>query len=485
MRIAVGFLAVMASWILLAQSSSAQFEGAVWDTLTADTLRDGLTPQALACTQYQLHLAFAKARPQGGWDIHYRFLDMQAGWAPDRVVESSRPCFRPVIAARWVNGPRMVIVWEADNDIYGAAFDDPFGQFDIINVSNSSDDDMSPSVAIDEAGFIHGAWIKHIGDEYKIAYCVDNTDSMFIDIIEDSYLGEFGGGAQPLIVIEGLTPHIFYRGINDIGYHIHHAYPNWPDTTWTVEFLGTGNSDDYTASAVVDTSGDIHLAISGNEGWGMPGHIYYMRRNHQSGEWSPLQLVSGNNSVADGSLGLTQDGSVYIASCGVSGNFYTGEIFLSDNSQGSFQTRLLRTYQDGTQPVLTFMSGQYGAIALQAIIGGLETRNFEIIYYGPAPSSAEDLNPLPQSPVICYNYPNPFNSSTVIMVQGRIRPDAGMDIYDLAGRQVRTISAREGSRHVHYFIWNGESDNGAICPSGVYFYRLGASNVTGRMVMMK
>ena len=70
-----------AACILLIQGLSVpvsgQFNNAVWDTLTTDTLQDALTSQSLAVNGYEeFHLTYGKARPGGGWSIYYRFVDV-------------------------------------------------------------------------------------------------------------------------------------------------------------------------------------------------------------------------------------------------------------------------------------------------------------------------------------------------------------------------------------------------------------------------
>ena len=67
-------------------------------------------------------------------------------------------------------------------------------------------------------------------------------------------------------------------------------------------------------------------------------------------------------------------------------------------------------------------------------------------------------------------YPNPFNSTTRIIVNtpkvpGSIRQP--LYIYDITGRRVKTFSINTAK--TTQIIWNGENDYGTIMPSGVYF----------------
>jgi C1A family cysteine protease len=87
-----------------------------------------------------------------------------------------------------------------------------------------------------------------------------------------------------------------------------------------------------------------------------------------------------------------------------------------------------------------------------------------------------------------YNYPNPFNPATAISYTvpsggGHVR----LTIYDLAGRQVRTLVDRLEGAGRQVATWQGRDDAGRELGSGVYFYRLeiGDFRVQRKMVMLK
>jgi len=48
-------------------------------------------------------------------------------------------------------------------------------------------------------------------------------------------------------------------------------------------------------------------------------------------------------------------------------------------------------------------------------------------------------------------------------------------VYDLMGREVRQLVAKEQSAGQHSAIWNGTDRSGAAVARGVYFVRLDAS----------
>ncbi len=89
---------------------------------------------------------------------------------------------------------------------------------------------------------------------------------------------------------------------------------------------------------------------------------------------------------------------------------------------------------------------------------------------------------LPRSFELGQNYPNPFNPSTVISYQLPISSEVRLVIYDMLGREVATLvnGRQEAGRYSVSF-------NAASLSSGVYFYRLQASNFveTRKMMLVK
>jgi hypothetical protein len=85
------------------------------------------------------------------------------------------------------------------------------------------------------------------------------------------------------------------------------------------------------------------------------------------------------------------------------------------------------------------------------------------------------------------NAPNPLSNRTLIRFD---LPQAGhvrLDVFDVAGRRVRSL-VREDREVGRYAVpWNGLDDNGRRVPSGIYLYRLLAGEFadTRRMVLIR
>jgi len=463
--------------------ASGQFENAVWDTLTADTLQDAVTLKSIAVNGYEeFHLAYAKQRPGTGWDIYYRFVDIYGYMYPERVAESDMPCFHPAVASRYSdNDYDIMIVFESGEDIWGCINHDRFEPWVFTNVTNSPDPDLSPSIAFD-SNCAHGAWITRINSEYKIAYFKGCGDSTSIQIINGSDLGPYGAGAEPFITAHGDEPHIFYRGVNGVNYHIHHTYKVHPDSDWTIEYVMTPNVDDYTASAAVNIVGDIYLAISGNGGFGFPGRVYFTYRDHDTGLWSTPQLSTGSYSATNASIALGFGNSAFIASCGVSGNIYDGNVYLSSDTSGLFETRLLGSYTSVRQAVVANIISEFGVVIFDAPIGGNQERDVELVYYGPYIPTAGIDRTVPTASRLSFCYPNPFNAQTVINYSLPEESRISITVYNINGRKLETLLDDISPAGEHSIRWDASA-----YPSGVYFARLKffdkCENI--RMVLLK
>jgi hypothetical protein len=72
------------------------------------------------------------------------------------------------------------------------------------------------------------------------------------------------------------------------------------------------------------------------------------------------------------------------------------------------------------------------------------------------------------------NYPNPFNSETVIRYQIPGNRSVQLAVYDLQGRQLRTLIHGNPDAGIHTVHWDGRDGEGRPMPSGVYVIRMQA-----------
>ncbi|MCA9757493.1 MAG: T9SS type A sorting domain-containing protein [Candidatus Eisenbacteria bacterium] len=70
--------------------------------------------------------------------------------------------------------------------------------------------------------------------------------------------------------------------------------------------------------------------------------------------------------------------------------------------------------------------------------------------------------------------PNPFATTTDIHFQLAQEADVRLEIFDVAGRLVRTVFSGRVAAGEHAVTWDGRMDSGASAGSGIYLYRLQA-----------
>jgi hypothetical protein len=89
---------------------------------------------------------------------------------------------------------------------------------------------------------------------------------------------------------------------------------------------------------------------------------------------------------------------------------------------------------------------------------------------------------VPRSFTLLRNYPNPFNSSTLISFDLRNKSDIDLAVYDLLGREVTTLASGPMEAGSHSVTWNA-----AGFASGVYLCRLriGERSTATRMMLVK
>lgn len=84
-------------------------------------------------------------------------------------------------------------------------------------------------------------------------------------------------------------------------------------------------------------------------------------------------------------------------------------------------------------------------------------------------------------------YPNPFNPTTTIAFDLEKNNAISVDIFNISGQRVRRLAQGYYSAGSHNLVWNGESDNNQILPSGVYVIKINLGNrvLTKKVTMMK
>jgi hypothetical protein len=110
-------------------------------------------------------------------------------------------------------------------------------------------------------------------------------------------------------------------------------------------------------------------------------------------------------------------------------------------------------------------------------------------YFGESPSDpGTGVVDVASRNELSHAFPNPFNPVTQISYSVKDAGPVLIEVYNVAGRVVRTLLDSElDSGASGYVVWDGTDDGGDRCGSGVYFYRIAAPGftTTRKMVMLK
>ncbi len=83
--------------------------------------------------------------------------------------------------------------------------------------------------------------------------------------------------------------------------------------------------------------------------------------------------------------------------------------------------------------------------------------------------------------------PTPFNSETRLRFELSEAADIKIEVFDAAGRLVRTLASGTQGAGSHSMVWNGQDDHGRSLTPGVYYSRVqaGPHSQSGRVVLSR
>jgi hypothetical protein len=83
--------------------------------------------------------------------------------------------------------------------------------------------------------------------------------------------------------------------------------------------------------------------------------------------------------------------------------------------------------------------------------------------------------------------PNPFNPSTAISFGVPKSAHVDLRIYDVSGKQVRTLYTGRKNKGIYSVVWDGTNARGQSVSSGVYFSRIiiGETELTSKLIFLK
>lgn len=125
----------------------------------------------------------------------------------------------------------------------------------------------------------------------------------------------------------------------------------------------------------------------------------------------------------------------------------------------------------------TILGNSAGTTKLIALAEG-DTASALVTIFSPEISVGIDQNQrdeysrFPNDFTLYQNYPNPFNPSTTIYYEIIEAANIQLRIYDLLGRNIKTLADQKMKPGIYSVFWNASDDLGKPVPTGIYIYQL-------------
>jgi hypothetical protein len=131
---------------------------------------------------------------------------------------------------------------------------------------------------------------------------------------------------------------------------------------------------------------------------------------------------------------------------------------------------IVRQFPDGTVEVAVASLGAQSVSQVTLTPGGTGIEG------GADPGVAALLDPVP----------NPSSGSVTLSFRTvHAGSSVGLEIFDLTGRRVSTLSQETGDAGLHALDWDGRDDGGVMVPAGIYFCRMTAPGFTETRSLMR
>ena len=194
---------------------------------------------------------------------------------------------------------------------------------------------------------------------------------------------------------------------------------------------------------------------------------------------------------------IDDDGTEEIAVC-IDGNF----VILKFNGSQNHQTYEVYYIKQNELANETVGSDYYGAVMADLLNDGKKEilismnhilyqqnifRMMTRIYKPDSTTSVISDLILPVETNLYQNYPNPFNPSTNINFRINETSIVSIKIFNVLGKEIRTLLEDYLTSGEHTIKWNGNDDKGNILPGGVYFIQMiaGSYQKTIKTILLK
>ncbi|MBN1561351.1 carboxypeptidase regulatory-like domain-containing protein [candidate division KSB1 bacterium] len=186
----------------------------------------------------------------------------------------------------------------------------------------------------------------------------------------------------------------------------------------------------------------------------------------------------------DGAFIYAVDGEDNMIACEISNE--DGSYALDGLQEGDYTVMASRAlYETTFYPNVTEMAGAT-VLAIDAE-EDMEHTDVTIVMHTEEITATEHEISAAAEFSLAQNYPNPFNPSTVIAYRIPQAMHVELQVFNVQGQLVKTLVSQFQAGGAYQVVWDGKDMNGALVPTGVYFYQIQANdyNDIRRLVFMR
>ncbi|HGY54232.1 MAG TPA: T9SS type A sorting domain-containing protein [Caldithrix abyssi] len=262
-------------------------------------------------------------------------------------------------------------------------------------------------------------------------------------------LSDFGGSTLRSIAIAKSNPNVVYTATGNIIYRTTDGGSNWNDVT---------------SNLPVDQASLTYIAVSdfdADEVWvtfsGYVDGVKVYKSVNGGANWSNVSGTLPNLPV----------------NCIVFQNNYNDALYIGTDVGVYYTDTTLTDWEPFMQGlpnvIVDELEIHYGAGLLRAATYGRG------MWQSPLKNVVSGLEQSPSNPQLFslyQNYPNPFNPSTTISYMLERNRHITLRIYDMQGKEIRTLIDAVQSAGLHQIRWNGQNNQGTAVAGGVYISTL-------------
>lgn len=350
------------------------------------------------------------------------------------------PCIR-------ATGSYVYVVWRENHDIY---FDRSTNNGtnwntdqNICNVSGS-DDASHPSMAVTGQN-VDVVW------EY---YDAGKTDTEIYHRRNTSYGAPLSWNVQTNNVSDDSTKNQLYPCVADANNFIHVVWEE-DDKIWHSRSMGSGSSWTERQLYYLSTQHHPNIAVTGANVHVVWEHLVWIDEEEERGNYEIYYARSFNS-------GYSWRGQTCISSYN-SVNSGSPSIDVITDNQDSDKRNLYVVWTEEYSGIGHFFEVLADYNQYDYVVEDDPEKGGEEMISDPVGNEIGVANVL--------IFPNPMSSSTSIRYTLPKQMHIGIEIYDIAGRKIRTLLEERQIAGTHAVAWDGKDDHGVQVKPSIYFVK--------------